>query len=197
MSIINKFKSFLIHMKYSIGRNKIGYIGKNVSLPWKMIIGGGENIDIHENTHIGTGAVLYAINSKITIGRHVVASHNLKIITGDHERRIGKFCNSKTEDIKNHNIGLDKNVVIEPDVWIGMNVVILKGVTVGRGATVSAGAVVVRDVLPYSIVGGVPAKHIKFYWTIDQILEHEAKLYPENERYTREQLETFFKQFSK
>lgn len=197
MNIINKFKSFLIHIKYSIGRNKIGNIGKNVSLPWKMIIGGGKNIDIHENTHIGTGAVLYAINSKITIGHHVVVSHNLKIITGDHERRVGMFCKSITEDLKNHNIGLDKSVVIESDVWIGMNVVILKGVTIGRGATVSAGAVVVRNVFPYSIVGGVPAKHIKFYWTIDQILEHEAKLYPEDERYTREQLETFFQQFSK
>ena len=107
------------------------------------------------------------------------------------------FCKSITEDLKNHNIGLDKSVVIESDVWIGMNVVILKGVTIGRGATVSAGAVVVRNVFPYSIVGGVPAKHIKFYWTIDQILEHEAKLYPEDERYTREQLETFFQQFSK
>lgn len=50
---------------------------------------------------------------------------------------------------------------------------------------------------PYSISGGVPAKVIKFYWTIDQILEHEAKLYPEEERYTREQLEEIFAKYSK
>ena len=124
----------------------------------------------------------------------MVASHNLKIITGDHERRIGTFCRSITEASKNHDLGLDKDVTIEPDVWIGMNVVILKGVTIGRGSTVSAGSVVVKDVPPYSIVGGIPAKHIKFYWTIEQILDHEAQLYPVNERYTREQLEEFFKQ---
>lgn len=73
-------------------------------------------------------------------------------------------------------------MIIESDVWIGSNVTILDGVHVGRGATIAAGAVVNKDVPPYSIVGGVPAKVIKYYWSIDQIIKHEAKLYPENER---------------
>ena len=107
------------------------------------------------------------------------------------------FCNNITEDIKNHNLGLDKPVIIEPDVWIGMNVTILKGVTIGRGTTISAGAVVHRSMPPYCICGGVPCKFIKFYWTIDQILEHESKLYPEEERYTREQLEDIFEKYMK
>ena len=71
------------------------------------------------------------------------------------------------------------------------------GVTVRRGTTVAAGAVVTKSTAPYSIVGGVPAKHIKFYWTIDQIMEHEAKLYEPSERYTREELEHFFNSYCK
>ena len=71
------------------------------------------------------------------------------------------------------------------------------GVTIRRGTTVAAGAVVSKSTVPYSIVGGIPAKHIKFYWTIDQILKHEEDLYPENERYSKEQLEDFFKKYDK
>lgn len=126
-----------------------------------MIIVGG-NINIQHDTHIGTGAVLYAITSKITIGHYVVASHNLKIITGDHERRVGTFCNSITEATKNHHIGLDKDVVIESDVWME-ECGHIEGGTCSRGVTVSAASIVVKDVPPYSIVGGAPAKVIKYY----------------------------------
>ena len=97
------------------------------------------------------------------------------------------FVSDITEENKPD--GYDHDVTIEEDVWIGSNVTILSGVTIGRGTTVAAGAVVSKSMPPYCICGGVPAKVIKFYWTIDQILEHEKKLYCESDRYTREQLE--------
>lgn len=53
-------------------------------------------------------------------------------------------------------------IVVEDDVWIGTNAVILSGVTLGRGSVVAAGAVVGKDVPPYAIVGGVPAKVIRY-----------------------------------
>jgi tetrahydrodipicolinate N-succinyltransferase len=53
-------------------------------------------------------------------------------------------------------------IVVEDDVWIGTNAVILSGVTLGRGSVVAAGAVVGKDIPPYAIVGGVPAKVIKY-----------------------------------
>ncbi|MED1604887.1 CatB-related O-acetyltransferase [Cytobacillus kochii] len=54
------------------------------------------------------------------------------------------------------------NPIIGNDVWIGANVTVLRGVTIGDGAVIAAGAVVNKDVEPYEIVGGVPAKHIKY-----------------------------------
>lgn len=60
------------------------------------------------------------------------------------------------------------NIVIGNDVWIGARVTILDGVTIGDGAIVAAGAVVIKDVDPYSIVGGVPAKVLKKRFTPEQ-----------------------------
>jgi virginiamycin A acetyltransferase len=60
-------------------------------------------------------------------------------------------------------------IVIGNDVWIGANAIILPGVTIGDGAIVAAGAVVSRDVPPYAIVGGVPAKILRYRYTEEQI----------------------------
>ena len=100
-------------------------------------------------------------------------------------------------DIHEHNKpkGYDKDVVVEKDVWIASNVTLLSGVTIGRGATIAAGAVVNRDIPPYSICGGIPAKVIKFYWDIEQIMEHERILYPIEERYSKEKLMEIFDKY--
>ena len=145
---------------------------------------------------IGADSTLYATNARIEIMKGFVAATGLKIITGGHERRIGRFLYSITEDDKDLSLGLDRDVVVQEDVWAGMDVMILRGVIVGRGCTLAARSVVTRSTPPYSIVGGAPAKFIKFYWTIDQILEHESKLYPVEKRYTRAQLEELFREYA-
>lgn len=65
--------------------------------------------------------------------------------------------------------------VIGNDVWIGAGATILRGVNIGDGAIIAAGAVVTKDVEPYSIVGGVPAKHIKYRFT-EHIIERLVQL---------------------
>lgn len=61
------------------------------------------------------------------------------------------------------------DTIIENDAWIGMNAMIMPGVTIGEGAIVAAGSVVAKDVPPYTIVGGNPAKEIKKRFTDKEI----------------------------
>lgn len=71
------------------------------------------------------------------------------------------------------------------------------GVTIGRGAIIAAGAVVNKSIPPYAIAGGIPAKVIKFKWTIDEIMRHEAILYPPEQRFSKEQLIQFRLKYEK
>lgn len=64
-------------------------------------------------------------------------------------------------------------IVLKDDVWLGMRVTVMSGVTIGKGAVVAAGAVVTRDVPPYAIVGGVPAKIIKYRFPPEVIAQVE------------------------
>lgn len=114
--------------------------------------------------------------------------------TGNHARVLGKFITQITEEDKPE--GYDKEIIINEDCWVGCNVTLLSGVIIGRGSTTAAGAVVNKDIPPYCIAGGVPAKVIKRIWTIDEILQHEAALYPKEERFTRESLEEIYSMYN-
>lgn len=167
-------------------RGRFGFIAKTVILS-PPFSGHANNIYIYDKVGIGPHAHLSTPNAKIVFKGNASVAEHLTIHTGNHARMVGLFVTDITE--ANKPKGYDKDVIIEKDVWIGSNVTILAGVHVGRGATIAAGAVVNKDVPPYSIVGGVPAKLIKFYWSIEQILGHEQKLYPDDERYSRDELE--------
>ena len=122
------------------------------------------NIYFGPNVCIGSNAYISAINAKFICKGNCAIAERLTVHTGNHARIVGKFVTDITE--ANKPLGYDKDVIVEEDVWIGCNVTLLSGVTIRRGTTVAAGAVVNRSTPPYSIVGGVPAKFIKFYWTI-------------------------------
>lgn len=122
---------------------------------------------------------------KVEVGRHTYGKLDISFFGGLDERlSIGDFCSIasgvrficggghrmdtlSTFPFKKKFFGeaeaMSKGpIVVEDDVWIGTNALILSGVTIGKGAVVAAGAVVVGDVPPYSICGGVPARVLRF-----------------------------------
>lgn len=170
-------------------RKRFGYFGDNVTLMPPLRIDKPQNVFLYGDNGLRNADIMVT-NARFIMKPHSGAAEGLRVTTGNHAMIVGRFYRTITEQEKPK--GLDKDVVVESDVWIGRNVTLLSGVTIGRGAIIGAGAVVNKNIPPYCVVGGVPAVPIKFKWTIDQIMEHESILYPEEERFSREELEKIF-----
>lgn len=134
-----------------------------------------ESMVVGNDVSIGYHADFVATRSKIIIGDHVVFGPHVSIRGGDHRFDIpGRYIDSIKDDEKLPQN--DADVIFEGDNWIGMNTTILKGVTIGFGSIVAAGAVVCNSVPPFAIVGGVPAKVIRYRFNHVEIAEHKDLL---------------------
>lgn len=154
-----------------------------------------QNVVIGSNVRIYNGCNLYSVN----ISRYSYLSPNTVIS----HTKIGSFCsigrnvhctgaNHPTDYLSTHPAFYSTkkqcgssfankdmfdeflHIDIGNDVWIGSNSIILGGVKISNGAIIGAGSVVTKDVAPYSIVVGNPAKHIRFRFDEEQVKEIEA-----------------------
>ena len=149
-------KAFVIPGK----KKTFGSCGINARISYDLDVRGNKNIYIGSNCQIGPHSLFWSTRAKIIIEDYVLMGPGITIITGDHRTDIvGKHIIEVGDDEK---LPInDADVIIKSGAWIASNVTILKGVTVGEGAVIAAGAVVTRDVEPYSVYGGIPAKKIK------------------------------------
>ncbi len=142
------------------------YIHDHVAPRAKMTIAGnprihptaslrcGENISLGKNSHINQFCCIWASkNSRIVLGDDLLMGPGVKIFSSNHATQLGMPMN-----IQPHR---EKDITIGNDVWLGANSVVVSGVTIGKGSIVAAGSVVTKDVPPYTIVGGIPAKPLK------------------------------------
>ena len=137
------------------------YVGRRSSLVMAEI---GKYCSIAGGTAIGMGT--HTLNNISTS----------PIFTEKYNATGASWCEDSTEFPY-------KQVIIGNDVWIGSRAMILGGVTVGDGAVIGAGAVVTKDVPPYAIVGGVPARIIRFRFTqeiVEQLLDVQWWNYSES-----------------
>lgn len=115
-------------------------------------IGGARNISIGAGTFLNTNTRFGAPNSRVMIGRNVQIGPSVSFETVSHSL---KYHPGKGRD------DYFGDIIIEDEVWIGAGAIITRGVRIGVGAVVAAGAVVTKNVDPYTLVGGVPAKIIR------------------------------------
>jgi acetyltransferase-like isoleucine patch superfamily enzyme len=135
----------------------------------------GNNVSVHRNSIIECTGVIRSLGIGLEIGNNVGIAQNCfiqvrgKIIIGDNVifgPGVSVFSENHIFEDPDLPVSVQgetrKGVIIEDGVWIGTQAVILDGVRIGKNSIVAAGSVVNKDVPPYSIVGGVPAKIIRF-----------------------------------
>src|ERR1700722_4380777 len=131
------------------------HMGRNVKIAGNCKFVNPQRITVGSEVFINHHAELEATDGEIVIGNFVLFGMHAKVINSNHiftdwEKPIALQGKSQAK------------IIIEDDVWVGINAIILPQVTIGRGAVIAAGAVVTKDVEPYAVVGGVPAKLIKY-----------------------------------
>ncbi|MBR2927395.1 MAG: acyltransferase [Clostridia bacterium] len=124
----------------------------------------GKNVNIEKHAHFTPGlsigdnsgvGIRCEVNGPVTIGANVMMGPEVVIYTQTHkyDRTDIPMCEQGSTE--------PSEVVIEDDVWLGRRAIIMPGVRIGKGSIIGAGAVVTKDVPPYSVVGGVPARVIR------------------------------------
>jgi acetyltransferase-like isoleucine patch superfamily enzyme len=171
--VLCKFNGFRNRLLLDQIQSQLGACGRNVSFTPDCVFNSPETIFIGNDVYIGYGAYFSAVNAHIRIEDKVMFGPQVALICGNHNTSvIGEYM----FDVKVKKGEDDRPIIVEKDVWIGFRAIILKGVTVHRGSIVAAGSIVTKDVPPYAIVCGVPAKVIRFRWDEETIVEHEKLL---------------------
>jgi len=146
---VREFAELIVEL--SDGRMEIGE--RTYIFPYSQLRTFEGWIKIGNNCTVNRASILYG-NGGLEIGNHVRISPNVTILAQNHV--------FDDPDVLIHEQGMKgTGIKIEDNVWIGAGAIILDGVTIGSGSVIGAGAVVSKDIPPYSVAVGVPAKVIK------------------------------------
>lgn len=137
-----------------------------------------ESVSVGKNTYGRLRIISFNDSHKLRIGNFVSMADDITfLLDSDHYLNYVSTFPMKVQVTKELQMeAISKgDIIVDDDVWIGYGATILSGVHIGQGAVVAAGAVVTKDVPPYAIVGGVPAKVIKYRFS-PEVIEQLLKL---------------------
>lgn len=161
----NRMRSFLYFgIRYPWVRRR-GF----VRISWDVTLWSPHHdIEIGDLVQFGRGCIVHC---DAKFGNKIIVANAVAFIGRDDHRYdvVGKTIWDSPR-------GDTGKVVVEDDVWIGHGACLVSGITIGKGSVVGAGSVVVKDVPPYAIVAGVPAKVVKKRFSEDEIALHEKLL---------------------
>ena len=151
-NIYHRINFVLISFRLMLFRPKVRFLGGAVIGPG-TVWGKGREIVVGRRFFCGRAC---HISAKVVFGDDVMLGSCVAIVGGDHKIDcIDSTMNRSGRDAF-------KDTLIGNDVWIGHGAIVLHGIVIGDGAVVAAGSVVTKDVAPYGIVGGNPARFIRY-----------------------------------
>jgi acetyltransferase-like isoleucine patch superfamily enzyme len=156
---VAKYTPFNCRVKALFLRMRGMKIGKLPVIYDRVCVGLPSNVEVGDYVNLSRGVFLAPGAEKhesIKIGNEVMIGYDAKLLGSDH--MIPEDINEPMRWSGHTPVG---GIVVEDNVWICANVVITAGCRIGTGSVVAAGAVVTKDVAPYTIVGGIPAKVIR------------------------------------
>lgn len=148
-----RFTGWTAALRRAVCRGLFRSCGREVNIERGAYFGDGSLLALGDRSGLGVDCQIYG---QVTIGRDVMMGPEVILLTRNHgfDRTDLPMMDQKDAE--------ERPIVIGDDVWIGTRAILLPGVTVGRGAIVGAGAVVTADVPPRAIVGGNPARIIRY-----------------------------------
>lgn len=171
-------KLYYIYLKFFKWRRYS--IGKNLHAGRAVFLWAKHCITIGDNFYIGKYSI---IESDAEIGNNVIFANHVSLIGryDHHFQELGVPIRlaSQIRDKDYNWKGLTQKIIVEDDVWIGLGSIVLSGVKIGRGSIIAAGSVVTKDIEPYCIYGGNPAKKIRDRFDTQEQLNEHIRLYAE------------------
>ena len=151
------FRRIGVKLRYYLCKNILKKIGRNVWIAEWAHFGYGSDVEIGDNSGLGKNCAI----SHATIGNNVLMGPDFLYIPLNHAfERIDV-------PIKMQGKHSPEQLIVDDNVWIGARVIVLPGVHIGHDAVIGAGAVVTKDVPPYAIVAGNPAKILRMRTSVE------------------------------
>ena len=187
-TILSHFKLIYFRKKWR-KQNAHNFTNAKVSFDSKKVHVGNGTYGELDVRHFGSE------EEKLVIGNYCsIAPDVIFVLGGEHNyKSISSFPFGTKYGLKGNESIVKGPIIVEDDVWVGFRSTIMSGVTLGRGCIVAAGAVVTKDVPSYAIVGGVPAKVIKYRFSESEIEKLSRVQY---DRLTKEKIIEYIDELS-
>jgi acetyltransferase-like isoleucine patch superfamily enzyme len=148
--LVSKIQRELIHLKNVYLRGRLKSCGSSVGFQFPIHIDQPDQVEIGSDVSFAAYVHIWG-NGGVKIGDRVMIASHTAITSITHDYLADEMSSTV----------ISKSVTISDDVWIGSHAIIMPGITIGKGAVVGAGCIVTKDVLPYTIVVGIPNRVLK------------------------------------